>query len=86
MHRCGGVYVCVRAGEITHVFESTGRVNGDKSAVTAEYSMCTAAWVLAVHLFPCEAASLELEQDSHVLSSVYSTCMCAAKLAKVFFR
>lgn len=55
MYRC--VCMCVR--EIMRVFESTGRMNGDKSAVTAEYCMCTVAWVLAVHLFPCEAASSE---------------------------
>lgn len=53
-YRCVCVCVCVRKSEreITRVFEPTGRASGDKSAVTAEYCMCTAAWVLAVHLFP----------------------------------
>lgn len=54
---CTDVHVCMSEGEIMRVFESRGRANGDKSAVTAEYCMCTAAWVLAVQLLPCEAAS-----------------------------
>lgn len=45
-------------------FESTGRASRDKSAVTAEYCMCAAAWVLAVHLFPREMASSESSSDS----------------------